>query len=647
MPNYYYTDKKGHKGKVEAATKQAAKMKLAGQNVEFKEFITAAEYKKKSTKKRQLTTIVGDVKQRITEYGGRYLEIKNQSLQLRNEQKGKYVDQINTLREQTHKKGLEILGQVAQNIQDMDDDGVSEEQIQKVTDQKEDRKITEQVKSGLVAKAARGILGSGNKLETRMVQQALEKKALERERTQKVKCGSVTEYQKFISQFNQDTDTQVIIEADHHDIVSQWKNKLLIWWANLNGKKIVILQSDSAQAARDLKSLDVKQLKRGKIEKQKGESELFEVTRKRQATGNFMKDMEFAINDWLIDITPIKTADIVTFYQLLNVMINAGVPLMRSLQELINQTKNQHLRKILINLLYGVENGSTFSATLGEYPSIFDNAQRGVIRSGEASGSLGDTLKRLSLDMEKSAKMAAKIKGAMIYPIAVITILIGVGVVVMVLIVPKLTTLFGDVDQLPASTQALVATSDFFINHGLKLLLGIIALVAGVKYYGKTEQGSFVLDYIKLKIPVFGTLNQKVAIARFTHSLASLSASGVNLIQGLEINADAIGNEVFKREILYTIESVKKGITIHEDLESSKLFPPMVVNMIGIGEETAQLGGVAEKIAEYYDEEVENLIKNLSTLMEPIIIVVLGISVALLVSAIMQPIMQISERAVQ
>lgn len=365
-----------------------------------------------------------------------------------------------------------------------------------------------------------------------------------------------------------------------------------------------------------------------------------------KATGNPFTDTFNKINEFFIQHQGVKVKELVTLYNLMSTMVNAGIPLVKSLHQLVEQEKNPRMKRILFQTVYEIENGKSLSKALRSFPDVFNDATLGMIEAGEASGQLGSVLKRIAEEAEKSHKMLSKVKGALIYPIVILTILTLVMIVVMVMVVPKMVEVFdGAGVELPLPTRVLIAMSNFIINRWyiLVAVAGIIAF--SFRTYTHTEEGKYYWDYTKLKFPIFGALFTKVSLARFTRSLSTLSSSGLSIIKALRINADSIGNQVYRQEVLATAESVKKGVSIAKDLSGNKLFPAMVVDMIAVGEETAQVANVSMKISEFYEAEVEDMVKNMQSLMEPIIIVVVGVMVGGLVAAIMLPIMSLSEVA--
>ncbi|MFH0834701.1 MAG: type II secretion system F family protein [Patescibacteria group bacterium] len=397
-------------------------------------------------------------------------------------------------------------------------------------------------------------------------------------------------------------------------------------------------------------------------EKQLNVISLDQIDQKKERTEKFesrqteepKKDFIAKINDYLAVHTKVKPKDKAVMFRLLAVMINAGLSIVKSLKILSRQSENPRLRIVLTDVAKMVEGGNSFSEALSEYGEIFVEAEIGMIAAGEASGQLNKTLVSLAAETEKAASLSHKIKSAMVYPAVVLTVLVGAIFLIMTMVIPKLGELFeGAGAELPLSTQILIDISNWFVAkplgfaNWLLLLIGIIATVILIARWKKTPSGKVVWDRIMLKLPIFGQLNQKAALASFARQLALLSDSGVSIIRALEITANAVGNEVYKERLLLTKEDVERGVPIHKNIEGDPLFPDLVVSMIAVGEQTAQLGSVTHKIAEFYDEEIDIFVKNLSTIMEPLIIVVIGTLVGGLVAAIMQPIMDMTDIAAQ
>jgi type IV pilus assembly protein PilC len=361
-------------------------------------------------------------------------------------------------------------------------------------------------------------------------------------------------------------------------------------------------------------------------------------------TGNPVIDTYRRINDFLIDHTKVKIRDKATFFRLLAIMINSGLPLIKSLRILAMQSeKSQKLARTLFEMAAAIEAGKSLSESMAVHPEIFDEAQVGMIHSGEASGQLNKTLREMADDTEKSAGITSKIKGALIYPIAIMCLLVVVIFVMMIAVIPQMTKLFAQTGHdLPLPTQILISVSNFSSQYWPIILLVVFVTVILVGMWKRTHNGKYLWDYMLIKLPIFGPLIQKAALSKFARSLSSLLSSGVPIIKSIEIVSNAIGNEVYRRRLMLTAEDMRRGIPMAENMANSKLFPTMLVNMIEVGEQTAQLENVTLKIAAFYDEEVDNVVKALTKIMEPLIIVIIGVTVGGLVAAIMLPIIQLT-----
>lgn len=371
-------------------------------------------------------------------------------------------------------------------------------------------------------------------------------------------------------------------------------------------------------------------------------------TLKFQMTGNPIVDAFRRINTFFVEHASIKTQDLANFFRLLATMINAGMPLMKSLDSLAAQSdKIPKLRLVLENVSRKVEEGESLSNALKSHSDVFSEAQIGMIAAGEASGQLNEVLTDLATEVEKSAGIKRKIKGAMTYPIVIMTILIGVIFLMMLKVIPKITDLFSQAgSELPALTRGMIGMSDFMNNHFVLIMLGIVGIVAGFILWKKTPTGHYGWDGIKMKIPVFGRLIKQGILARFSRLFSNLMTSGVPLVQALTILSEAIGNEVYKERILLAVEDIKQGIPLAENLMNSPLFPDMLVNMVEVGEKTAALEQVMDKLADFYEDEVDVAVKSLTKAFEPIILVIIGGTVGLLVAAIMLPIIQLTNVSV-
>lgn len=362
-------------------------------------------------------------------------------------------------------------------------------------------------------------------------------------------------------------------------------------------------------------------------------------------TGNILVDWYKKMNFYMLSHANVKPKDMANFFHLLSVMINAGIPMVMALKSLAMQLKDSpRLQMVIQDLALMIENGSSLSGAMMTYVKIFTEAQIGMVQSGEASGQLSRVLDNLATDAEKVYEIRSKVKSAMTYPIVIFVLLIAVVTAMLVYVIPKLTELFAAVQgELPLITRIVVAVSDLMINNGLILIAGIIGVIVFVHFFKKTDNGKYFFDTLKLKIPIFGNLFQKAYLSRFARSLSNLIDSNVSIVRTLEITANSIGNEVYRKRLLMAVEDIKQGIPLAENISSSPLFPPMLVNMIDVGEKTAQLDAITAKIASFYENEVDTTVNGISKIIEPVILIVIGLTVGIVVAAVMLPIMKLSD----
>lgn len=361
-------------------------------------------------------------------------------------------------------------------------------------------------------------------------------------------------------------------------------------------------------------------------------------------SGNPIVDFFYRINDWLISHSSITVKDKATFFRLLAVMLNAGVPLVKSLETLSAQTSdNQKLSKIVSEIAQKIEQGKSLSDAMAQYGDVFDESEIGMSKSGEATGQLNNILSGLADRLEKSASIQAKVLGAMIYPAVIVCLLIAVVFVMMIVVVPKMTDFFTQTGkELPMPTQILLAVSAFFQAYWIFMLGSGLGIFLGVSAWKKTVVGKYQWDMFMLHLPMFGKLIMKSLLARFSRLLSDLLGSGVPVVQSLKIIANAISNEVYRQKLLVAAQDVEQGIPLAETLNDPFLFPVVLINMMEIGEQTAHLDLVTEKIAALYDDEVDAMVKGLTKAFEPILIIAIGIVVGGMVAAIMLPIMDLS-----
>ncbi|HUJ72805.1 MAG TPA: type II secretion system F family protein [Verrucomicrobiae bacterium] len=340
----------------------------------------------------------------------------------------------------------------------------------------------------------------------------------------------------------------------------------------------------------------------------------------------------------------VKSKALTAFTRQLATLIDAGLPLLRGLDVLRKQEKNPTLKRTLQQLADSVEAGSTFSEALAQHPKIFTRLFVNMVRAGEAGGVLDVTLNRLAEFQEKAQKIKNKVISAMVYPTVVIFVAISIVTFLMIVIVPKFQEIFNDLlegKSLPPLTLFVMAVSNMVKNQFLLVAGAVAGLVIAIKIIGKTVKGRYYLDMFKLKAPVFGQLIRKVSIARFTRTLGTLIASGVPILQALNIVRETSGNAVVAKAVSQVHDSVKEGERIVEPLEQSKVFPPMVISMVDVGEETGALPDMLMKIADVYDDEVDNAVGAITSLLEPIMIVFLAIIVGTIVIAMFLPLISV------
>ncbi len=342
----------------------------------------------------------------------------------------------------------------------------------------------------------------------------------------------------------------------------------------------------------------------------------------------------------------IKTKDIVIFSRQFATMIDAGLPLVQCLDILASQQENDEFKKILLEVKSSVEGGSTFADALRKHPKVFDDLYVNLIAAGEVGGILDTILNRLSGFMEKSEKLKGKIKGAMTYPVAVIIIACLVVAGLLLWVVPIFEEMFAGFGQaLPAPTQMVVAMSKSLQSSWYIILGAIGGVIFGLNRLYKTPRGRRVMDHAFLKAPVIGDLIRKTAVARFTRTLGTMLSSGVPILESLDIVSKTAGNVIIEEAVMKARTSLSQGKTLAEPLMETKVFPGMVTQMIAVGESTGALDAMLSKIADFYEEEVDQAVEALTSLIEPILMAFLGIVVGGLVIALYLPIFQIAGAA--
>jgi type IV pilus assembly protein PilC len=346
----------------------------------------------------------------------------------------------------------------------------------------------------------------------------------------------------------------------------------------------------------------------------------------------------------LFERKKVKSKILMIFTRQLATLIDSGLPLLRSLNVLSKQERDKVLKNTINKIADSVQSGSTFSDALALHPRIFNDLYVNMVKAGEVGGVLELVLNRLSEFQEKAAKIKNKVAAAMVYPGIVMTMAIGIMSFLLVFIVPRFEAIFHDLlgdKPLPPVTRFVLAVSDFMKNRALVLLGAVVAAVAIYKFIGRTRRGRFVIDSFKLRMPLFGNLNRKTAISRFARTLGTLVTSGVPILQALNITRETAGNAAIAAVIARVHDSVKEGESIVQPLEASRAFPPMVISMIDVGEETGKLPEMLLKVADVYDDEVDNAVAALTSMLEPIMIVFLAVIVGTIVLALFTPLISI------
>ncbi len=340
----------------------------------------------------------------------------------------------------------------------------------------------------------------------------------------------------------------------------------------------------------------------------------------------------------------VKQKDLTTLTRQLATLVDAGLPLLRGLHVLQRQTPNASLKDALTGMCESVESGSTFSESLQNYPKIFNNLYINMVRAGEAGGVLEVVLNRLAEFAEKAERIKNKVKGAMVYPIVVFCAAIGITGFLLVAVIPKFKDIFTELLEgkpLPPITLFVMNASDLVMKNGLFVAGGVVGFVILFKIFAKTKTGSYVIDVAKIHAPMFGSLVRRTAVARMTRTLGTLLSSGVPVLQALVIVRDTTGNAVVSRAIQAVHDSVKEGESMTNPLAASKVFPPMVISMVEVGEETGALPEMLTRIADTYDDEVDNAVAGLTSVIEPVMIIMLAVIVGTIVIAMFMPMIQI------
>jgi type IV pilus assembly protein PilC len=357
-------------------------------------------------------------------------------------------------------------------------------------------------------------------------------------------------------------------------------------------------------------------------------AELQTLLRRQQITPTKMseKGKEFNLPTFGAGVS---AKELAIFTRQFSVMIDAGLPLVQCLEILASQQENKTFQKVLAGTRGSVEGGATLSAAMRQYPKVFDALYVNMVEAGETGGILDTILQRLSSYIEKNVKLQRAVKSALVYPVGVLTVAAGVIILLLWKVVPIFATLFAGLGvDLPLPTKIVITMSNLIGSvFGLLILVGFIGIIVGLKVWYGTPQGRYALDATILRLPVMGILMRKIAVARFTRTLGTLIASGVPILEGLDITARTAGNAVVEKALQQVRKSLEEGKSLTEPLKESEVFPGMVTQMISVGEQTGAMDAMLQKIADFYEEEVDAAVKDLLTALEPIMIVFLGVVV--------------------
>jgi type IV pilus assembly protein PilC len=385
------------------------------------------------------------------------------------------------------------------------------------------------------------------------------------------------------------------------------------------------------------------QIQKGELEAPNEEAVRAHLNRVRIIPNKIKKKPKDLLENVAFLQPKVKEKDIIIFARQFSTMIDAGLPIIQCLDILQSQQENATFKKMIKEIKDSVEGGNTLADSLKRYPKHFDNLFVNMISAGEAGGILDVILKRLAGYLEKVARLKRKVKGAMVYPAITISVAVVVVAVILVFVIPVFQKMFNDAGtSLPGPTLVVIAISDFVKSkiHWILIALVLFA-IAFVKYY-KTEKGRLTVDALALKTPVFGILIRKVAVAKFTRTMGTMLASGVAILEALDIVARTAGNKVVENAIYNVRSGIAEGRTMADPLQASGVFPAMVCQMIAVGESTGALDAMLEKIADFYDEEVDQAVENLTAMIEPMMIVFLGVVVGGLVVSMYLPIFNLA-----
>ena len=358
----------------------------------------------------------------------------------------------------------------------------------------------------------------------------------------------------------------------------------------------------------------------------------------------FMATTKKAVSKRVSGAGKIRVKELPMYTRQMAAMLSSGMPLVQSIVALEEQTANKNFKAVLAGVRVNVEGGSMYSDALNEYPQVFDELYVNMMRAGETGGMLAETSERVATFLEASNRLRAKVKSAMMYPTVVMSVALIISTALIVFIVPTFATMFaGFGAELPAPTQMLLNTSNFIRDYWYIVLAAIAALTYSLRRYVRTEKGGYMLDLFRLRFPLIGKLVRKIAITRFASTFAQLMASGVPIIQAMSIVGLATGNKVIGKAILDARANVEQGKTVSDTLQDNKEFPSMLIHMLSAGEQTGKMEEMLSKLSEFYQEEVDTMLEGLTSMLEPLLMVVIGVMIGGIVLAMFMPIFRMTE----
>lgn len=384
--------------------------------------------------------------------------------------------------------------------------------------------------------------------------------------------------------------------------------------------------------------------KTGKITKGKLEARTKELAFKTLKDNNLYPmevNEEGSLQKDIVIGNPIKTKDLTIFCQQFEAVLTAGISVLEALHLLREQTENKHFQTIIGELYSSVEQGESLSSSMMKHPKTFPSILINMIEAGEVSGNLEIALNRMAIHFDKEYKLKQSIKKATTYPIVVSVIALAVVILLLVVVIPTFVGMFADLGmELPFTTRMLLAMSDFVMTKWYILVAIVVVFIGFFAYYAKSDLGKMTLSGIKLRMPLLGPLNTKVIASRFSRTLSTLLASGLPLLEAIEVVSKVVDNHFVEKGLLNAKDQVSKGIQLSKPIEEMNVFPPMITHMVRIGEDTGQLEPILENVADFYDSEVETAVSQLTTILEPMIIVFLAVVVGFVVISIIQPMFQ-------